>query len=206
MSFTKTKIYNLALSHLLLARQVDDTETDTITNEVRVLNTFWDEAFALTLQELDLDSLSEKIPLELLEVLSDDIWTYAYKYPTRCGFLRKLVSGALVDTNRTHIAKRTGMLNNQKVIFTDEQYAVAECITKDFPLALLGPSTGLAVSYMLAFLSAPLIVGKGAKKLKETIYADYEVAKMKSQNLDALENFNYDNSWDRSEFVAARME
>lgn len=204
MSFSKTKAYNLALSHLLLSRQIENVETDT-TNEVRVLNTFWDEALSLTLSELDLDSLSETIQLELLAELSDGPWTYAYKYPANAEFFRRLVSGAVIDTNRTHIAKKVAIYDNQKAIFTNESEASAEYIPKDIELSLLNTSASLAVSYMLAFLSAPLIVGKGAKKLRESMFGSYEIMVSKAQQLDALENYNYDNASDRSEYVAARI-
>ena len=102
MSFTKVKIYNLALSALLLSRQIVDTESDINTNEVRVLSQFWDDALTSTLQQLDIDSMSEQFPLELIAQLSQDNynnaintsptnypnspWTYVYKYPIRCAF------------------------------------------------------------------------------------------------------------------------
>ena len=205
MSFSKTKIYNLALSHLLLARQVENADTDT-TNEVKVLNTFWDDALSSTLEDLDLDSLSESIQLELLATLTEGPWTFAYKYPSRCEFLRRIESGAITDNERTHIAKRTGVYNGQKAIFTNEANAVGECIPKDLDLEFLNSPAGLAVSYFLAFLSAPLIVGKGASKLKKEVYESYLLMKSKAQEIDSLENYNFDPAETRSSFVAARVE
>ena len=209
MSFTKTKIYNLALSALLLSRQVTDVDTDISTNEVKILNQFWEEALHSTLQELDLDGLSEEITLELLADLTSDasnLWSYVYKYPSRCAYFRRLKSGAVLDTNRTHIAKRTGIYNGQKAIFTNEYQAVAECITNDLALNVLSSPAGMAVVYKLAFLSSPLATGKGAAKLRQEIYQSYLVSLHEAQELDKNENFSYDNSWDRSEFVAARLE
>lgn len=206
MSFTKTKIYNLALSALLLSRQVTDTETDNITNEVRVLNQFWDIALTSTLQELDLDSLSEEIPLELIAELDEGPWEYVYKYPTRCTYLRRIKSNYVTDTSDSHIAKRTGMYEGQKAIFTSEYGAIGECIANDVPLAALNASAGLAVSYRLAFLSAPLLAGKGAKALREEIYQRYLLSLNDAQELDKLENFSYDPAYVRSEFVRARLE
>lgn len=209
MSFTKTKIYNLALSALLLSRQVTDVDTDNVTNEIRILNQFWEEALASTLQELDLDGLSEEITLELLADLTSDtesIWSYVYKYPSRCAYFRRLKSGARTDTNRTHIAKRTGLYNNQKAIFTNEYQAVAECIPTDFPLSALSSPAGMAVAYKLAFLSSPLVTGKGAAKLRQEIYQTYLITLGEAQELDKNENFSYDPAFVRSEFVAARLE
>lgn len=206
MSFTKTKIFNLACSALLLSRQISDTESDIVTNEVRVLNTFWEDALILTLQDLDLDSLSETITLELIEELSDGPWTYVYKYPTRCSFLRRIVSGAITDTNRTFINKRVALHNGQKVIFTDEYQASIECVTKDISLDTLSSPAAYAVAYKLALLANPLITGKGAKALKDDIYKSYTSALIDAQKLDKLENFSYDPVHLRSEFVASRLE
>ena len=208
MSFTKPAIYNLALSALLLAKEVTDVATDQ-SNEVRVLNTHYNIAFDTTLQDLDLDSTSSEVTLELLANLTSsttEIWNYVYKYPVNCVFLRRIKSQELTDTRETHIAKRTGLYNTQKAIYTNEVTAVAECIQNDIDLAVLNPMAGMAVAYMLASLSAPLIVGKGAKALRDKLEAQYLFAKSKAEEMDSLENFGYESDYLRSEFVRARLE
>jgi len=193
------------MSALLLGKEFSNADTDT-SNEARNLNKFYDIALQSTLQDLDLDSLSQPITLELIETLPDDhIWTYAYKYPSNCAYLRRLESGAVTDTKSTHIAKRVGLHEGQKVIFTDEVQAVAECIPKDAPLEAFSPMAALAVAYKLAFLSAPLIVGKGAKSLRKEIQNDYVISKAEAQETDKMENFNYEADWVRSEYVEARL-
>ena len=204
MSFTKPIIYNLALSALLLSKEISDVDTDT-SNEVRILNTHWNIAFQATLQDLDLDSTMQPLTLELLESLVDEPWTYAYKYPTNCLFLRRIKSLQITDNKSTHISKQTGIWTNKKAIFTDQKEAVAECIPKSLPLDVLSPMAALAIAYKLAFLSAPLLVGKGAAKLRRTIQEDYLIAKSEAQETDALENFNYEADDLRSEFVEARL-
>lgn len=205
MSFTKPQIYNLALSALLLAREVSDVDTDQ-SNEVRVLNTHYDIALRSTIQDLDLDSTSTLITLELYETLTNEKWLYSYKYPTNCSFLRRLDSLAKTDDRSTHISKRVALRDNLKVIYTDEENAVAECIPNDVALGTLSSMAGMALAYRLAFLSAPLIVGKGAKALRESIQEAYLIAKQEAQETDARENFNYEEDYTRSEFVRARLE
>lgn len=204
MSFTKTKIYNIAFSALLLAKEISNADTDE-SNEVKVLNTFWETALESTLQDLDLDSLSQPIPLELIEELTDGPWKYAYKFPTNCAFLRRIKSQFETDNRSTHISKRTGIHNGQKAIFTDEYQAVGDCIPKDVPLEAMNAMAGLALAYKLAMLSAPLIVGKGSKALRREIKEDYVVSKLEAQETDSLENFNYESDSQRSEFVEARL-
>lgn len=206
MPTTKTRIYNMACSDLLLNKQIIDTESDKNTNEVKALNTYWDDAFTSTLQELDIDSLSEPVTLELLANLDDTgPWCYVYKYPTKCAFFRRIVSGAATDTHMTAISKRVGMYNGQKAIFTNQYAAQAEIIPNDFPLEALSSSATFAIAHKLAYLTAPLLVGKGAKTLQDDIYKKYMIAVSEAQSTDSRENYNFDEPWIRSEFVAARL-
>lgn len=205
MASSKTKIFNLALSHLLLSRQVSETETDTVSNEVRVLNTFWPNALAITLQELDLDSLSEPITLELLEELNEGPWSFVYKYPIRCAYLRRIDSGFRIDNESTQIAKRIGIRNGQKVIFTNQEKAVAECVPGDINLEYLPPSAEMALSYQLAHLSSSLITGKGAARLKQELYANYVLHRENAKSIDSLENKTFYEPYEISSFVNTRM-
>lgn len=206
MSFTKTKIYNLALSILMLQRQVSNADSDTTSNEVKVLNLFYDDALTQTLKELDLDRLSEPFQLELLANLNEGPWAYVYKYPTRCAFLRRIQSSVPKDTRCSAIEKRVGQYNGQTAIFTNQPQAVIEMIPKDVSLAALPPSAGWALAHQLAFLSTPLLTGKGAKSLSETIQQKYLYYLASAKEDDQLENFNYEDPWVASEYVAARME
>lgn len=208
MSTSQTKIYNLALSALLLSKEVSNVDTDQ-SNEVRVFNTHWDFAFESTLQDLDLDSLSQPVTLELLANLTSDndqVWNYVYKYPNKCVFLRRIKSSVATDTRSTHISKRTGIYNGQKAIYTNEVDAIGECITDDIPLSALSPMAAMAIAYRLASMSAPLIVGKGAARLRKDLEGAYALYKIEAQEYDARENFNYEADDQRSEYVAARLE
>lgn len=204
MSYTKVQIYNLTFSALMLGKEVSEIETDT-SLEVRVLNIHWDTALSSTLQDLDLDSLSTPITLELITELEEGPWRYVYKYPTNCAFLRRIESGAVTDNVTTHISKRVAMYDGQKAIFTNEYDAVAETIPKNIPLAALSPMAALAVAYKLGILSAPLVVGKGAKVLRDSLKEDYIIAKGEAQETDAMENYNYEEDSLRSEFVQVRL-
>lgn len=203
---SKVQIYSLAASALLLVKEFTDITTDK-SNEARVFNLHWNSAFNSTLQDLDLDATMIPITLELIADLGQsEYFRYVYKYPTSCVFLRRIKSNAITDNARTHIEKKVGIYQGQKVIFTNEVEAVAECISKDIPLASLNPMAELAVAYKLAMLSLPLIVGKGSKTLKEDLKESYRIAKAEAQEADSLENFNFEPEHIRSEFVQARLE
>lgn len=201
--YTKVQIYNLALGALLLNSQIQDPDSDK-SKECKVLNLHYPTALIQTLQDLDLDSTSERKALELIEEQPNTEWLYAYKYPAKCAFLRRIVSGQRKDNRSTSIPRSTGTLNGVKVIYTDESNAIAEYIHSDINLNSLNPSGGLALSYRLAFLSSSLLVGKGALNIKRSIMVDYAFFKAESQKHDRMENETFDDLAIDSEFVEAR--
>ena len=203
--YTKAKIFNLALGALLLQKKISDPETDT-SNENKVLGTHYDVAFQSTLEDLDLDSTSTEEVLALVATDPNTLWLYAYLYPANCAFFRRIQSVSEVDNRTTHISKRVSMYQGQKVIFTNEEDAIAEFIPHDISLTHLSANVGLAIAYRLAFLSSPLIVGKGALKLRESIKQDYLLAKGEAQEKDKRENFSFNDESIDSEFVEARLE
>jgi hypothetical protein len=206
--YTKAQIFNLALGALLLQRRITDTETDN-TNECRVLNTHWDAAFALALQEMDLDSTSTQVTLELLEDMSESTdptkqWNYGYQYPTDCMFLRRIQSTAIIDDRYSHIPKRVMIYMGERMIMTNQVEAVAEYISNEIEIDHLSAPAGMAVAYKLASMSAPLVVGKGSAKLIESIEKKYVISKAEAQALDQRENFNFVDPSTESEFVRER--
>lgn len=205
MSYTKAKIYNLALGALLLQRQISDPDSDT-GNEVEVLNTHWEAALESTLADLDLDSHSTFVTLSLIETDPVDEWAYAYTYPAVSVFLRRLKSIALKDNKTTRIPLKITLHGGVKAIFTNKIEAEAEIIPNDLPISSFSSDTVLAIAYRLAVLSAPLIVGKGAKTLRTQIEKNYIVSKGEAQARDRQENFNFDDDSVDSEFVEKRLE
>lgn len=205
--YTKAAIYNLALGALLLSRQIANPETDT-SNECKVLNTHFNSAFWSALEEMDLDATSGDKILELIETYPEDYpnWGFVYKYPSTCLFFRRIKSCATMDDRSTHIPKLVRTRDGQKVILTNKIDAVAEIIPNDFPITALTANAGLAVASKLAVLSSPLIVGKGAARLKKEIEESYIMYKSLAQQVDARENWNFEDESVLSEFVHSRLE
>lgn len=206
--YTKEEIYNLALSALLLQRQITNTATDK-SNEAKVLNTNYDAAFRSALADMDLDSTATLETLELLETDPIDAWDYAYKYPTDCSFFRRILNANYLETTMdnctTRVPLRVAIHGGVKVIFSNEITATGEFITHEVPLSSLSPEAGLAVAYRLAILAAPLIVGKGASRLRTELLQKYTILKSEAQETDRKENFNFTDPLTESEFVEARL-
>jgi hypothetical protein len=212
--YTQAQIFNLALGALLLTRQITDPTTDK-SNENQVLLTHYDVAFRTTLQELDLDSTSMDIPLELMVTNPQDQgpppyppyseWLYIYKYPSKCLYFRRVRSCVKMDNRTTRIPLRIAIYSNGvKSVMTNEQYATGEFIPTDIALSTLIAPAGMAVAFKLAILAAPLISGKGAADLRKEIAGKYVMAKAEAQEQDHRENFNFTEDAIGSEFVEAR--
>lgn len=200
---SKAKIFNLALGALLLSRRIIDAEADT-SNEAKVLQLNWDVAFSATLEDLDLDSTSTQANLALQIENPNNLWLYAYKYPSDCAFFRRIQSCNVSDNRESHIPKRVAMIGSQKVILTNEYAAIGEYISSDISIESLSATAGLCVALRLASMSAPLVTGKGARALIEGIDKKYVTTKAEAQELDRRENFNFVDPAVESEFVGAR--
>lgn len=204
--YTKTQIFNLALGALLLSRRTVNADTDS-TNEVVTLRTHWDAALAHVLGDMDLDSTATQAALTLIEDYPEDFpeWTYVYRHPSNCAKFRRIKSCQIMDDRDSHIPKLIRIYDGEKAIFTNEVEAIGEMILTNIDIGELSAPAGLALAYHLAFLSSPLIVGKGAKKLMDEIYSKYLVYKASAQELDQDENFNFTDPANESEFVKARQ-
>lgn len=205
--FSKVELYNVALSTLLLERQLVDVTTDN-SNEKKVLDLYYDAALFSTLEDMDLDSTTTKVTLALVTAAPvspyDELWNYVYTYPANCLFFRRIYSGAYKDNRYTHEPKNVEMYDGSKAILTNKVGAIAEIIPKDIDVTSLSSLAGMAIATRLAYLSTPLIVGKGAAKLKADILTQYTFYKAEAQAHDQMENFSYHEDAVESEFVAER--
>lgn len=208
--YSKATIMNLALGALLLQRQITNPDTEQ-SNEGKILNTWWDIAYRTTLEDLDLDSTSSQMQLSLVAKFDPNAvprisqWCFAYKYPSNCAFFRRIQSCQIIDNKESHIPKRIGIYNGQKVIFTDHCNAIAEFVPYDLPIGTLSANVGLAIAFRLAMLSAALVTGKGAKGLIGDIEKKYVMAKAEAQAQDERENFSFSTDATISEFVQERL-
>lgn len=201
--YNQVDIFNIALGALLLNKTIVDIDSDS-SKENKHLKQFYPIALAQTLQDLDLDATSSRKELELYQEDPNDEWLYAYKYPTKCRFFRRIVSGQRKDNRSTSIPRARGVLDGVSVIYTNQPDAIGEYISSDVGLQHLNANAGLALGYKLAFLASTLIVGKGGLKIRQDINQMYGIFKLEAQEQDRLEGDTYEDSAVDSEFVQAR--
>lgn len=203
--YTKSKLFNIALNMMLLQKEITNADTDQ-TKEAKVLRLNWEPALYSALADMDLDRTMTTAELELLENDPNDLWDYAYKYPSNCARLRRIITDAVKDDESTRVQLKTGTVGTNTVIFTNEYQASVEYIPNDLPLSALNPHAGLAVAARLAYLSAPLIIGKEARNIRKQCSDDYVLFKIEAQELDRSENLTFDSPALQSAFVRARLE
>ena len=201
--YSKTQIFNLACSALLLSKEIINPDTDE-TLEARTLRKFYPIAFNKTVSDLNLDGLTTTFTLEKHLDYPSDLWQIAYKYPTTCAMIRRIRSQVIKDTRLTMIEFATGIIGAQKCVFTNETDAVIEFISTDVNLSHFSAPAGMALATHLASLCSPLIVGKGATSLRESLRKDYILFKAEAQELDREENPSIDYDNEQGEWVAAR--
>jgi len=224
--YTKAKIFNVALSLLLLQRQLVNPISEN-SNEAKVLNLQWDIALSSALADMNLNSTSIRMKATLVARLfgpgadfgeAHHHWKFAYQYPSDCGFFRRIISRMEIDDKSSHIPKIVSLYkasngNIQKVIFTNHHQhredgsdgIWIEYIPKEFPIPQLSPSAAMAIGARLAGLGAPLIVGKGARTLIDSIDKKYVMWKAEAQQQDANESFFFETEATMSEFVRSRL-
>jgi hypothetical protein len=205
MAFTKAKIYNLALNALLLQRQTTDPDTD-VSNEVVALNNVYDTALESTIADLDLDGHTTDVTLSLIESDPTTDWSYSYTFPTTCVVFRRIRSSALKDNKTTRIPLRILIDGGVKVIYTNQVSAEAEVILSTVAINLWSAHAALCLAYRLAILGSTLVVGKGARTLREELEGRYVRSKAEAQEQDHRDNFNFTDPEVDSEWVQQRLE
>ncbi len=203
--YNKTKIFNLALNALLLNKQISNADTDQ-TAEAANLRMLWDTAVESFLEECDLNETSTTVLLTLVAQNPNDKWLYAYKYPDKCAFLRRIDSGYLKDNEDTLVLKQVGVLDGEKVILTNKQNAYAEIVTSDDFMVGLSANAAQALAHKLAWFSTPLIANStDPSALANRIQKNYELFKSLAEKKDAKENYLPDQPEDESDTSRARL-
>lgn len=204
---TKVLLFNIALDALCLNQQISDADNDQ-SIPVKRLRLMYPLALSKVLSDLDLQKTSLKVELELT-TLEHPHFKYVYKYPSNCALFRGIVSPFVTDNRSTRIPCQTEqMLNGPTlldVVLCDEPDAWASIQPTTSNLSVINPSAALAIGFQLAILCSSLIVGKGAKELKKSLYDEYRIHKAEAQEVDVNENVDTTPDEFKSEFIQARL-
>lgn len=198
---SSTEICNLALSHLGVGKEIAALETER-SQEASACRRFFDLARDEALRDFAWPFATKIIALGLVEEEPNDEWNYAYRYPTDCLNLRRILSGTRNDTRQTRVPHRIARDDSGRLIYTDTENAEAEyTILVDDP-EQYPPDFTMALSLLIASYIAPRVTGGDPFKMGDRalrLYAlSIEKARANSINEEQTEEHP------ESEFIRGR--
>ena len=158
MQFTKTKISNLALSHLGSSKTIANFETER-SAEANACREYFDTCIEEVLQGAHWPFASKIAALALITAEPNAEWDYSYQYPPDCLNIRRILSGIRNDDKDTEVKYRIFGDNEGREIHTDKQDAEAEYTVKITDPARFPADFAMAVSFLLAAYIAARITG-----------------------------------------------
>ena len=181
-----TDICNMALSHLGVGQTIQNAETGT-EQEAKVCRTFYATCLASTLSDFDWSFARRYQALNLVEASPNSEWGYAYRYPTDCVSVKKILSGVRNDTRQSRVSYAVGEDDAGKLIYSDMDDAIIQ-YTK-----LVEDTTKYTATFMeafsmkLAFYIAPRISAGDPFKRQQAVAAMYNMTIMKAKAQQANE-------------------
>lgn len=154
MGSTKEKIANMALGHCGVTGSIASLASDKSAEAVNC-NTFYDAALEETLEDFPWAEFSSFAALGLVTQNPNDDWDCAYRYPSDCVFVRKVVSGA-GRQDPTPPPFEIGQDDQGKLIYTDQPDAVIKYTKRIVDAGRFSSNFAMALSWKLAMLIAPM--------------------------------------------------
>lgn len=202
MSFTKTKISNLALSHLGSSKTIANFETER-SAEANACREYFDTAVEEVLQGFHWPFATKIAALALIETTPSAEWGFSYQYPTDCLDVRRILSGSRNDSKDSEIPYRIFGDNDGKQIHTDKDLAEAEYTVKITDPSRFSPDFAMALSFLIAAYIAARITGGDPFKKGPQAYQMF-LSKMPKAQARQANEAKYDRE-PVSEFERARL-
>ena len=219
---TKTKIANLAISHLGTGSPIQDFETED-TEEARAARTYYNDVSVAVLRHFPWPFAYGEVDLELVEERTTQtqrgrtydyaynfgkpaLWRFIYKYPLNAVKMRKIFSDYRTDTRRTRVPYRLARVNNEKIIYTDRKDARAGVTLRVDNPAFFDADYVLAFSFRLAAYMAGRIAKGDSFQLRERMFQLYELELDRAREAaDSEEERDREPTSEPSEFEEARL-
>lgn len=198
-----TVICNMALGHLGSTKEIADLETER-SAEAIVCRRFYESVRKQTLRDFPWPFATKYAELNLIDDNpNEDEWAYAYRYPTDCLAIQRIVSGIRNEAANQRVPYTIVRDDDGKVILTDQVDAVLQ-YTVDLENEEEYPADyEMALSLHLASVIAPKLTGGDQFKLGERARQLYEVSLTKAAANS--QNEKQQEVDPESEFIRARM-
>lgn len=196
-------ICNMALSHLGVAKEIANLETEN-SQEAAACRRFFAQARDNTLRDYPWPFATKIEALALVEEEPNDEWGYSYRVPSDFVRLRRILSGERNDTRQTRVSYRIVRDTAGLLIYTDQENAEIEYTIRETDPTRYPSDFVMALSLRLAAYIAPRLTGGDPFKLGERALQLHEYEIRKAQSSATIEEQADDNP--DSEFIRERGE
>lgn len=190
MPSSKVAIVNMGLSHIGIAKEISNFDTEQ-SQEAFCARRYYDVALEKVLRDFNWPFATVIATLSLIETDPNDEWGYSYIYPVDCLKLRRILSGIRNEDKSTQVPLKLGKASTGRIIWTDKEDAQMEYTGTVTDPSLYPPDFTVAFSQYLAYLMAPRLTGGDPFNLREKAYKAYlveiSVAKASSSNEEKRE-------------------
>lgn len=166
MASSKLQIWNLALSHLNIGKEVQGENESS--QEAAACRRFYDFALSATLRDFEWPFATAFVTLALVAEHPTSEWIYAYRYPSDCVKFRRILSGTRNDTAQSKISYRIARDTQGRMIYTDRAEAEAEYTLLETDTSRYSDDFVIALSLRLASYICPRLTAGDPFKLRQT--------------------------------------
>lgn len=200
MASSKIEIWNMALSHLGHSKEIQ-TENEK-SSEAATCRRFWEPAKKKLFRDFMWPFATQIEAVGLVEEDPNSEWAYAYRYPSNCDRIRRILSGTRNDSRNTKVPYKIGQDDQGTLIFTDQEDAEVEYTITIDDVTRYPADCVMALSYLLAALIAPRLTGGDPYKLGDKALKLYVFERTNAENNAA--NEEQEEEQPDSEFIRDR--
>lgn len=161
---SEVSICNMALSHLGVAKEIANLETES-SQEAAACRRFFVEARDNTLRDYPWPFATKIADLALVEEDPNDEWQYSYRMPSDALRLNRILSGLRNDNAQSRVPYRVVRDDVGLLIYTDQEDAEIEYVMRETDPTRYPADFRMALSLRLAAYIAPRLTAGDPYKL-----------------------------------------
>lgn len=180
---SKTEMANLAISHLGQGKEIANVETEK-SSEAATMRRLQPVVIEMFLKNFPYSFCNVTVALNLVESDPNDEWSFSYRVPTDCLKPIRILSGIRNDNRQTRVPYKIGKDDQGELIYTDQESAELEYIQFVDDPSKYPVDVFLAMSFLLAGLAAPRMLGEDPFKMGERAMKMYQYFKGQADAAD----------------------
>jgi hypothetical protein len=170
---SKTEICNMALSHVGSSKEIASLTEKS--QEASACSRFYDVSLKAALRDFAWGFATKFVSVALVREQPTLEWMYAYRYPSDCVTVRRILSGSLPDTQESRIPFAEYQDTGGMLILTNQPNAVIEYTFSAEDPAKYPADFTIAFSYRLGSYIAARVTGGDPQNLGAKCFKLYQV-------------------------------